>query len=470
MLRPAAIALALLVSNLGLAEPVFNEGGPRAASVQTPVGFSDLVKEIGAAVVNISVEGEAPAGDDEQQLPLPFRKDPGGALRSVGSGFVIHEDGYIVTNSHVIDRADRIVVRFGEDRREFQAAVIGNDPKTDIALVKISANEKLKAVSFGDSDALEVGDWVIAIGNQFQLGKTVTAGIVSAKSRRLSAAGGASVYENFIQTDASINPGSSGGPLFNRLGQVVGINSAIYSPARGQFGGTGFNVGIGFSIPINFAKGILTQLKEKGRVTRGWLGVLIQPVTPEVAEIFGLSLPEGALVADVVDGSPAKAAGIMRGDVIVGYGGSQIRDNSDLPLLVSGSELGSQVPVSVIRAGKKIDFSVKIEQLKEKPAPVVEELDKPNEIGLVLQDLTEDVAKSLGLTDIVGVVVSAVQSGTAGAMAGFMRGDVILEVNRAPVREAANLAKIISALPAKKPALFLVRKKEGTRYLTVKIK
>lgn len=451
-----------------IADSLFSEGKPAQGAAATPAGFSELVKSIGSAVVNISVDGEV-GGEDDQQLPLPFRKDLG-PLRSVGSGFVIHEDGYIVTNSHVIDKAKKIVVRFGDDRREFEASTIGNDPKTDIALVKITPNEKLKTVTLGDSDALEVGDWVIAIGNQFQLGKTVTAGIVSAKSRRISSASGASLYENFIQTDASINPGSSGGPLFNRLGEVVGINSAIYSPARGQFGGTGFNVGIGFSIPINFAKSILQQLREKGKVTRGGLGVLIQPVTPEISEVFGLALPEGALVADVVDGSPAKIAGFLRGDIITSYGGTAVKDNSDLPLLVSATELGREVEIGLIRNNKKMTLTVKIQQLQERPAEPIEVLDKPNEIGLVMQDITEDIAKSLGLTDIVGVVVSAVQTGSPAFVAGFTRGDVILELNRAPVRETDNLAKMITALPSGKSALFLVRKKDGTRYLTVKIK
>ncbi|RMD86973.1 MAG: hypothetical protein D6808_02280, partial [Candidatus Dadabacteria bacterium] len=261
------------------AEEVFQSGSPHLSDgFNPPTSFAELVKEVGGSVVNISV-----VQDDDASVAI-------GSEHALGSGFVISEDGYIVTNNHVIAKGGKIIVRFLGDKNEYDAHVIGQDAKTDLALLKVDAGKKLKPVYVGDSDKVQVGDWVIAIGNQFQLGQTVTTGIVSAKSRRVPSGG---PYDHFIQTDASINPGSSGGPLFNTKGQVVGINTAIFTPGKTQFGGTGFNIGIGFAVPINLAKRIISQLKKDGKVTRGWLGVLIQPVTPDVAKVFGYSSPHG---------------------------------------------------------------------------------------------------------------------------------------------------------------------------------
>jgi serine protease Do len=250
--------------------------------------------------------------------------------RSLGSGFIIDRDGYILTNNHVVEKAQSIKVRLS-DEKEYDAKVVGRDPKTDIALIKINTRQNLPVAPLGDSDSLEVGDWLIAIGNPFGLEHTVTAGIVSAKGRVI----GAGPYDDFIQTDASINPGNSGGPLFNLNGEVVGINTAIVSGGQG----------IGFAIPINVAKELLPQLKTKGRVVRGWLGVMIQKVTPEIAKGFGLKESEGALVSDVMEGSPAEKAGIKRGDVIVSYNGKRIKEMDQLPKLVGTTEVGKKVKV-----------------------------------------------------------------------------------------------------------------------------
>lgn len=459
----------------------FKEGAPpsegfKELEAQFP-HFSELVKDLSKAVVNISVEASAAQGsgtptDDDQQQPTPpqFPKPQNDMpYRSLGSGFVINEAGYILTNNHVIDNSDTIIVRLLNDKTEYPATLIGKDPKTDIALIKIEPKGKLATAYLGDSDKVEVGEWVIAIGNQFQLGQTVTAGIVSAKSRKLpyQASG---PYDSFIQTDASINPGSSGGPLFNTHGQVIGINTAIFSPGRQQFGSPGFNIGIGFSIPINLVKGIVQQLKEKGKVTRGVLGVLIQPVDSDVAEALALPSSDGALVADVLKGSPAGKAGFERRDVIVSFNGHQVVDHDDLPLMVATTPIGTKVEIGVIRGKERMNLSAVIEELKDAPVEKPKDKQKSDSIGLIVEKMSDEIAQGLAIQAAQGVVVKSVDADSPAERAGLQRGDVILEFSGTKITSIEDLEGAIKALKKNKPVLLLVQKKEGTRFLTLKIK
>jgi serine protease Do len=280
------------------------------------------------------------------QMPRKFKQ------QSLGSGFIIDAEGFILTNNHVVEQTDEIIVTLN-DEREFKASIVGRDPKTDLALIRIEANGSLNPLPLGDSNEIRVGDWVMAIGNPFGLGHTVTAGIVSGKYRRI----GLGAYDDFIQTDASINPGNSGGPLLNTKGEAVGINTAIFSR-------TGGNMGIGFATPINLAKDLLPQLK-KGKVVRGWLGVVIQKITPELKDKLDLKTEKGALVADVSEGGPADKAGIKRGDVIVSFDGKTIEDMQDLPYVVASTSVGKEVVVRILRNGKKMDLRVKVGEMKE---------------------------------------------------------------------------------------------------------
>jgi len=286
---------------------------------------------------------------------------------SLGSGVVVSEDGYILTNNHVVADAEEILVIF-LNKEKYEAKIIGRDPKTDLALIKIKLDKPIPAARLGDSDKLRVGDWVVAIGNPFGLGSTVTAGIVSAKGRII----GAGPYDNFIQTDASINPGNSGGPLFNLDGEVIGINTAIATRSGG-------NVGIGFAIPINMAKSVMSQLKEKGKVIRGWLGVVIQVITPEIKEKFSLETTEGALVGEVSKGSPAEKGGLKRGDVIISFDGKRVKEMPSLPPMVAATPVGKKVEIIVIRKGKEMRLTVKVGELEEEtrmaaaPIPDIEE-------------------------------------------------------------------------------------------------
>ncbi len=323
----------------------------------------------------------------------PFRKG------DLGSGFVIDADGYILTNNHVIMNAEEIMVRLS-DGRKFEANVIGKDPKTDIALIKIDADESLTTVSLGDSDELQVGEWILAIGNPFGLDRTVTAGIVSAKGRII----GAGLYDNFIQTDASINPGNSGGPLINMQGQVVGVNTAIFSRSGG-------NVGIGFAIPINLVKDLLPELKSKGKVVRGWLGVAIQRLTPALAESLGLEQRRGALVASIGADSPADRAGMKAGDVIIEFDNQKIEDSDDLPLVVARTPVGKHVQVKVIRDKEQISLAVPVGELKEEET--IASADEKNDLGLTIQNVTPQIAESLDLGRAEGVVVRSVVPGSA---------------------------------------------------------
>ena len=433
--------------------------------------FVSLAKKMKPLVVNISTtqvsEGRgggqefgSPFGDDDQFNDFWKRffggPQPRGPQRqrSLGSGFIIDGDGSILTNNHVVENASKIVVKLSDDQ-EYEAKVIGRDAKTDIAVIKINAKSSLPAANFGDSDKLEVGEWVVAIGNPFGLDSTVTSGIVSAKGRHI----GQGPYDNFIQTDASINPGNSGGPLINLRGEIVGINTAIFSR-------TGGNMGIGFAIPINLVKELLPQLRGKGKVTRGFLGVLIQKVTPEIADSLGLEKAQGALVANVSKDGPADKAGVKVGDVIVEFDGKEVKDSGDLPIIVARTQVDKKVRMKVVRDKKEMVLGVAVGELKDEE--VVAAAPEKGELGLTVQRLTPQMAESLGLEKSEGVVVSAVEPGSAADDAGIRRGDVLMEIDRRPIRNLDEYRKTVAAIKKGRGVLFLVRRGESTLFLALK--
>jgi serine protease Do len=352
----------------------------------------------------------------------------------------------------VVENADEIKVKLANGK-EYDAKVIGRDPKTDLALIKIQGSSDLRPLIMGDSDALKVGSWVVAIGSPFGLEQTVTAGIISAKGRTI----GAGPYDNFIQTDASINPGNSGGPLINTKGEVIGINTAIV--ASGQ--------GIGFAIPVNMAKEVMPQLKEKGKVTRGWIGVGIQEVTPELAKSFDLREKKGALVSQVFKDGPAEKAGIEQGDIILEFDKKDIKESKDLPRIVAAIPVGKSVPVTLSRNGKIITKDVKVGEMDEKPVAEISKSPTGKKLGIAIQNITPDIAQALSLKDTKGVVVSQVEPGSPAGNAGLQRGDVIREVNRRPIKDAKDFMQRIEESKAGGTILLLIQRSESTLYITV---
>jgi serine protease Do len=477
------VALVSLVVGLGIsgsldwlapsrAVNMMGESGspePRTAG-QLP-DFVALAKKMRPLVVNISTTQVSEGRGAQQEFGNPFGEDDpfndfwkrffGGPLprgpqrqRSLGSGFIIDADGTILTNNHVVENAQKILVKLS-DEQEYEAKVVGRDTKTDIAIIKVNTKTALTAASLGDSDTLEVGEWVMAIGNPFGLDSTVTSGIVSAKGRHI----GQGPYDNFIQTDASINPGNSGGPLINLRGEVVGINTAIFSRSGG-------NIGIGFAIPINLVKELLPQLRGKGKVTRGYLGVLIQKVTPEIADSLGMDRGRGALVANVSKDGPAEKAGVKVGDVIIEFDGKEIKDSGDLPIVVARTPVDRKVRMKVLRDKKELQLTVSVGELKDEE--VVASAPEKGELGMTVQRLTPQIAESLGLEKAEGVVVSAVDPGSAADEAGIRRGDVILEVDRKPIRNIDEYKKSLAGVRKGKGVLLLVRRGESTLFLALK--
>ena len=427
--------------------------------------FAPIIEELGKSVVNISISGTASLSKEELKRFAPFLGElpKEREFQSLGSGFVIHKDGYIVTNNHVVEKADKISVKFKNDSEEYPAEVIGRDPKTDIALIKVEVKKELTPVVVGNSEKLRTGDWVIAIGNPFRLGHTATVGVVSAKGRKVAGGG---PYDDFIQTDASINPGNSGGPLFNAEGEVVGVNTAISSP--GRTAGRGFNIGIGFATPINLVRDIVSQIHDKGRVTRGWLGVLIQKVDADMADILGLEKTVGALVADVMPESPAEKGGVKRRDVIVSFDGRAVQENDDLPLMVAQTPVNKEVDVVVIRKGSEKTLRIKINELKEDAAGAGEEEDNSGTVGATVQKITPEIASSMGLESNNGVIISAVEPGSVAEKAGLTRGDVVLEVGDVPINSAKEFAKLTKKLEVGKPILLLIKRSGNTLFITLK--
>lgn len=467
-LRPAAKSLGLLSAQ--------KESTPAPAAPISPQNiFVELAKKVKPGVVNISTTKVIKGGGRVFRHFSPFfrERDPfrdffgeefwerffgdipqrDYVQRSLGSGFIIDQEGYIITNNHVIEGASEIRVRLSNEK-EFPAEMVGRDPKTDIALIKIKSSHKdLPVVELGDSDKLEIGEWVMAIGNPFGLAHTVTVGIVSAKGRVI----GSGPYDDFIQTDASINPGNSGGPLFNLRGEVVGINTAIV--ASGQ--------GIGFAIPINMAKDIIPQLKKKGKVTRGGIGVYVQKLTPDLAQSFGLEKSKGALVADVVPGSAAEQAGIRRGDVIIKFNGKDIDEMNELPKIVASTPVGKEVEVVVLREGKPITLKVKVGELKEEGPPMA--LEKAQvDLGMTVQEITPEIARQLRLKDMAGVIVSQVEPGGLADEAGIQRGDVIREINGQPISKISDYEAALNKIKKGGIVRLLIKRGERSLYLTLR--
>jgi serine protease Do len=429
-----------------------------------PANFSDLAERVRPGVVNIQVVKKVqnvgfampnfpgmPYGDDGPfgkffgGNPPPAQKEEG-----VGSGFIISQEGYILTNNHVVEDAEKIKVKLA-DGKEYDGRIIGRDPKTDLAVIKIDGAKGLHPLVLGNSNDLKVGSWVVAIGSPFGLEQTVTQGIVSGKGRVI----GSGPYDDFIQTDASINPGNSGGPLVNMKGEVVGINTAIYP--NGQ--------GIGFAIPIDMAKSIVPQLEQKGAVTRGWLGIGIQEMNPALDKAFGLKDKEGVLVSDVFKGSPAEKAGIERGDVIVEFDGKPVADSKDLPRIVASTAVGKTVNVRLLRNGQEIERTVKVGEMEEKAETAQQPSHKS--LGITVQQLTPEIARDLGLKQESGVVVTGVEPGSAAADAGIQTGDVIREVNRKPVRDVEDFSQKIAQARNQDTILLLIQRGENSLFAAI---
>ncbi|MES2984217.1 MAG: DegQ family serine endoprotease [Pseudomonadota bacterium] len=467
----------------------------QSVQAAAPDSFAPIIEPLMPAVVNISTTqksnkqavAEAPMFDFDglpdtpqtRQFKQLFRQRgmapdgplQGKAVTSLGSGFVIDAGGYVVTNNHVIGDAEAITVIF-HDNSHLPATLVGRDPKTDLALLKVKSDKPLPFVSFGDSDVLHVGDWVIAVGNPFGLGGSVSAGIVSARGRNINAG----PFDDFIQTDAAINRGNSGGPLFNTKGDVVGINAAIFSP-------TGGNVGIGFAVPSVLAKGVIDQLKQYGMIHRGWLGVKIQLVNEEIADSLGLGKPRGALVVDVSQDSPARGSGLAVGDVIVKFDGRDIDEMRKLPRVVADSKIGKKVDMVVWRDGKEVTISTKVGELPldEDGAAVVKPTKNPEAapmskdlvLGLQLVPITPDLRAQFQLKPSVkGLIVDALdRTGEAGKK-GIVPGDVIVQVNQQPVDSVEALKQGLKA--AKKSghgyALLQVRRGDEVVFVTVSLR
>jgi len=431
--------------------------------------FVKLTKELKPAVVNISSSKTADAHSSmlnqfdsrhrdffEEFFENFFqgREMPQHKQKSLGSGFIISSDGYILTNDHVVDDADEITVQLAGGKT-YPATVKGIDQKLDLALLKIDSDETLPTVKLGNSDRLEIGEWVMAIGNPFGLEQTVTVGIVSAKGRVI----GAGPYDNFIQTDASINPGNSGGPLFNTRGEVVGINTAIV--AGGQ--------GIGFAIPINAAKNILPQLKETGHVTRGWLGVTIQHVSDELADSFGLDTAEGALISSVAGNSPAEIAGLERGDIILRLNDKKIVSMTDLPRLVAEIPVGETADVTVFRDGKEETFEVEVGKMSDDGNPV-KVTSRTNALGLTVMEITPELRRRLNIQAKQGVVITAVEPNSASAESGLRPGDVIIEFNNQEIATAQEFKTTLEKSDNKTIQRLLIQRGKGLFFIAIKAK
>ena len=434
--------------------------------LRTPLSFADLAERLKPSVVNISTTKIIRRGGVISPFEeMPFGRNFGGddfferffgeipqrefKQKSLGSGFIISHDGYIFTNNHVVEKADKILVKLSNGK-EYDAKVIGKDAKTDIALIKIKPVESLPVADIGNSDKLRVGEWVMAIGNPFGLEQTVTVGIVSAKGRVI----GAGPYDNFIQTDASINPGNSGGPLFNMEGQVIGINTAII--AQGQ--------GIGFAIPISMAKTILPDLKSRGKVTRGWMGVSVQDVSEDIAKSMGLKGQKGALISDVVEGDPAEKAGLRAGDVITEIGGKPVNNTHELLLIIAGLRVGENIKVKVIRDGQEKSFQIIIAERTEKTEMASAKI-SGEAFGMTVQEITPDIAGQLGLPVKKGIIVVDVQQGSLADEVGIQPQDIILQVNKKKVATMKEYKQEIAKAGSKGSVLLLIKRGRATFFV-----
>lgn len=447
---------------------------PIAAAKPVSPDFVALAKKLNPTVVNIRTaknikpkqrlrrpQQQNPFGDnffdnffnryfDEMPQQRPRRE------QSLGTGFIISSDGYILTNNHVVNGADEVMVKLS-DGREVKGEIKGADEKIDLALIKISEKDQLPFAEFGDSDKLEVGEWVMAIGNPFGLSHTVTAGIVSAKGRVI----GSGPYDDYIQTDASINPGNSGGPLFSSEGRVIGINTAIIA------GGGG---GIGFAIPISMAKTIISQLRESGKVTRGYLGVRFQPLTADLAKSFGLESDKGALIASVEKDTPAEKAGLKAGDVIIEFDGKQINEGSELPRYVAATPIDKKVRIVVFRDGVKQDFSLVVGKLKDKDTEASDSDKDGDKIGVTVEEIRKDLADRLGLRDNKGLVVTEVKPGSSAEEVGITAGSIVIEINGQRPETIKAYNAIVSKLKKGDVVRLLLRRPDGSaHYVALKV-
>ena len=452
-----------------------------------PASFSEIIDRVGPAVVSIRVTGSAPqASAQAPEIPEPFKRffgenfgfqfgTPGAENRprrmpkvqGMGSGFFIDADGYVVTNNHVVGDAEKIEVML-KDGDTLEAELVGRDPKTDLALLKVKSDRKFPFVRFGSSSAARVGDWVIAMGSPFGLGHTATTGIVSARGRDI----GAGPYDDFLQIDAPINRGNSGGPTFNVRGEVIGVNTAIISP-------TGVSAGIGFAVPSDMAKSVIAQLKEHGSVSRGWLGVNIQNVTKDLAAGLGMDSPRGALVAAVTDGSPAAKAGLEVGDVILAVGGERIDKMRELPRRVAALAAGSRTSMIVLRDGRERDLDVVIGKMPgaEKVAAVADAPSGEASFGMTLAAIDDRARARFGIgADVEGVVVASVDPGGLAAEKGIRPGDVIRRVSGQQIRNPGDVARLLEAAAEKrtngkrKAVLVLVNRNGNDRYVALPLK
>ncbi|MEI7791387.1 MAG: DegQ family serine endoprotease [Alphaproteobacteria bacterium] len=472
MIRRIALSLFALVA---LAAPALARGAPDS--------FADLSARLLPSVVNIATSQtlKAPPPQDMPTLPpgspledlfknfLGPKSNNPQRVTSLGSGFIIDPAGYIVTNNHVIENSEQITITLN-DGSSLPAKVVGRDLKTDLALLKVNPKKPLPATKFADSDKARIGDWVIAIGDPFGLGSTVTAGIISARNRDINAG----PYDDFIQTDAPINRGNSGGPLFNMDGDVVGINSAIFSQSGGS-------VGIGFSIPANPARVVVNQLRQFGIARRGWIGVRIQPVTPEIAEGLGLPTTQGALVADVTKGGPAAKAGLYNGDLVTGFDGKAVPDDRALPRIVADTPIGKTVNMDVLRKGRKQTLRITVQKLaddakadkpsKAPPAPVKNQ-SKLSQLGLSLGALDGGARAKFKIgAGVQGVLVSSVEAGSPAAEKNLRPGDVIVEVAGQPVKTPDDVAKRVDGdvKAGKKSELMLINRDGDLTYVGLKL-
>jgi serine protease Do len=479
------IMVLVLLSAVIVSPFVFKVADQCLAATTIPGSFSELVKKASPAVVHVAVEkttkitnqGSSPLGENSpygnndpfeffyrfygDQLPEDYTQ------QGLGTGFIIDKEGHILTNNHVVEGADKITVTLS-DKKEYEAKVIGLDSKTDLALIKIAGAKDLVPLVLGDSDKLEVGDWVVAIGNPFGLDNTVTAGIVSAKYRRSL---GTADYEDYIQTDAAINQGNSGGPLMNTDGEVIGINSNIYSQ-------TGGSVGIGFAIPSNMVKNLLPQLK-KGKVVRGYMGVTIQNISPDLKDKLGLKDTKGALVGDVAEGGPAGKAGIQSEDVIIAFDGKEVKDRDELRLIVSSTTVGKDVKVDVLRKGDPKTFDLKVAELPESNETVGPSSQFPgrgnrnenqlNQLGFTTGEITAERAKQYNLTETSGVIILQVQNNSPAYKAGLTAGMIILEIDREKISNVNQLNSKIRNYKAGDTILFKVKSVGSSMFLTLKV-
>jgi len=464
----------IMLSAIALATP-FNFGTALAqtdaAVPMVPANFSQLAELARPGVVNIRTErtmkdgsrvyrhffGDRFGGRQPfEEFFGPFSDQPQREYKqqSLGSGFIIDKAGFIVTNNHVVEGADQIKVRL-YDEKEYDAEVVGRDPKTDLALIKIEGADKLHPLPLGDSEALKVGTWVVAIGSPFGLEQTVTAGIVSAKKRVI----GAGPYDDFIQTDASINPGNSGGPLLDLRGNVVGINTAIV--ASGQ--------GIGFAIPIDMARTIVAQLKEKGEVTRGWLGIGIQDLTPELAEYYGIENRRGVLVTQVFEGDPADKAGIKKNDIITAINGQPVATGRELSGIIANTAVGEKTRIDLLRSGKEMKLTAKVAKREDKELQASAEQKESDALGLQVAELSAERAQQFGLDkDETGVLVVDVENGSRAIKAGIHVGDVVKGINRQKVENLDDYQNLMNKVDGDKPLhMLIMRRNEGLKAIKI---